>query len=216
MMPDSLSKNLDQIMRSHSLSAMKLSSLIPVSSASIKKIRTGENKNPTIDVLGAIAGYFGLTLSQMVNEYDPAGAANVHNMPTNHVDKSKSVAPVLSWEEAVKWPVTKGISHVHNVITENVLSKDAFALPIETTEYEMFEKGSIILVDPKIEYSNHDYVLVHKNDQTKPNIRRILKEDDSWFLQSLIPGITNTIKLTDEYRVLGVVVASKKWFKKLR
>lgn len=198
------------------LSASELARRLKLPAATIMKLRTGEVSNPTISTLTPIAHYFGLTISQLIGELPTSGKnikIDVTNLSDDPQEQKVTKAPILTWEDSVLWPNKLPVEHYYN-LPGHQLSNVAFALIIEVDDYECFQKDGILIIDPQVEtYNNDDYVLVHKVGEKRPTLKKVVKEDDTLFMRSLVLSLNSPIQLTSDYRILGIVSAYKKWFK---
>lgn len=212
-MADNLLKdNLHFLMSRERLTATHLGQLINLPAVTIKKIRSGENENPTIATLMPIAKYFNISISQLVGEH----LINKDSFNSKLKDFDKSIKirelPLITWETAILWP------NINNNIINNIIecsypfSMRSFCLQCELTDYGIFQKGSVIFIDPDASYSHNDYILVHKLGQDRPSVKKVLRDDDIFYLQSLIDH-NFIIQFSFEHKILGVVVLYKKQLK---
>lgn len=200
-MHNSLSYNLNILMTNKKISSSKLGEIIDIPAATIRKLRTGENNNPTLNTLSIIANYFKITISQLVGEQS---------------FNSCFLIPLLTWENAILWSKNKSPIKINiNVETEFELSDIAYALYMDSDINDVFQQGCVMIIDPKVKYFNSDYIIVHKLGQAKPSVKKFIEDEGSFYIQSLVKGINTIVPLTTEYEVLGVVIGYiyNKWFK---
>lgn len=205
-MASTLSQNLHKMMLDQRLSASELGRRIDMPAVTIKKIRTGENGNPTLGTLVPIANYFKVSVSQLVG--DTQYLTSTQSI-TNAMGQKVNLIPVIAWEETLNWPKSEQPKNYQTVAWQGV-SESAYALSIDTSEYEMFRPGGTLIIEPqsdKSKYDNHQYVLVLKDGNTRPSIKRVLEEDGSCYLQSVISNISNVVKFSDEYKIIGAILA---------
>ena len=227
-----LADNLHRLMSDARLTASELGRHLDLPAATIKKLRTGENKNPTISTLSPIAKHFGINISQLIGE-EPLINNNTHAKFDNNLsynsDMFTNVVPLINWDETLTWNETQ-----NNIINRKLIhvgqsvDKQSYALLLHTN-YSVFKKDGVVIIEPALTNNTnstnctnnthhksnlHDnYALIHKIGQSTPNIKRIISEDGNFYMQSLIPGINSTQKLTDAYTILAHIVAYKQWFK---
>lgn len=215
MVDNLLKNNLHFLMSRERLTATHLGQLINLPAVTIKKIRSGENENPTISTLMPIAKYFNISISQLVGEH----LINKDSFAfrDNNFDKNSKIRelPLITWEDSISWP------NISNRVINKLLecsypfSVHSFCLECELVDYGFFQKGGIIFIDPDATYDHNDYILVHKLGQQRPSVKKVLKDDDIFYLQSMIDQ-SFIIKFSFEHRILGVVVLYKKQFKELQ
>ena len=205
-----LANNLHRLMSDSRLSASELGRRLKIPAATIKKLRTGENVNPTISTLLPVANYFGITISQLVGDQPLSKSAL--NVPTSCEGHELTMLPLISWEQSILWNVDQKINSQAQILAEQKPSENSFALVIDATDSNVFEEGGVLLVDKNKDYKHGDYVLVHKSGQSRPSVKRILIEDGIKYMQSVLSGINLTAPLDSSYKILGSVVSYKRWF----
>jgi SOS-response transcriptional repressor LexA len=207
-MENTLANNLHMLMSEKRLSSSELSRCINIPAVTIKKIRTGENKNPTISTLFPISNYFGITISQLIGEV----ALKENNKDKRVVRNREKVQafPILKWSDAKSPFNGKGSTEKCYLVTESKVSTKAYALIIKDSETMNFTNGDLILVDPKAEPRHNDYALVTK-DNSNPVLKKIIKDESGIYLKSLLKDISSVVQLENNYKILGTVVAYKKW-----
>jgi transcriptional regulator with XRE-family HTH domain len=233
-----LANNLHKLMSDARLTSSELGRHLNLPAATIKKLRTGENKNPTIATLSPIAKHFRINISQLIGEEPLIDHNQTLLYPSNHnnhisynSDMFTHAVPLINWNETITWHLnqTDAINRQQIVVGQSV-SKQAYALLLHTN-YSLFRKDGIIIVEPIIDLESitniepasntlnlnkmnpcDTYVLIYKTGQTMPSIKKVLAEDGNLYMQSLIPELNTTLKLTDEYKILGNVIAYKHWF----
>lgn len=200
-MLNNLSDNLNILMAKVRISSDELARQIKIPATTIKRIRNNEHANPTITTLIPIANYFSVSLNQLVGIELLINTANQPLLKTQKV-------PLFSWEESIDYDDIEYTKEAQHIIVERIVSEKAFALIVEDDDLDFFPKHCIILVDPKVEPLNGDYVIVANIKHNKPSIRKYIVEIDQLYLKSQISGIGIT-KFTTEYKILGVILQYK-------
>src|SRR3990167_3867835 len=203
MMLNKLNDNLNLLMSAARISASQLARRINVPLSSIKKIRKGDNKNPTLATLLPIAEFFSVTLEELI-------AGN----PLQKINTAVPVQlPLISWQEALSWP--NATFRIQNVIlSENGYSKYAYALYLEA-DWGIFLSNSLLLIEPNNYPLHGDYVIVHKEGLTSAVLKQFLLEEEKPYLKSL--NITaHTVSMTENYRILGIVMEHRNTLKKMQ
>ena len=204
-----LSKNLNKLIQDARISTRVLEEKLNIPIATIKKIRYGDNLNPTISTLLPLANYFGVTINQLIGEDELPRSALKIESSGNIALESVSV-PILDWEDLNENSSSKSILPKKYVITEFTTSNNLFALTVDVDDYTKFERSGILIIDPNRKYTNKNYVIVFKHGQTRPTIKQIIVDDGTVYLHSLINNISSTTPLTSEFTIIGVIISYKK------
>lgn len=207
---EKLCDNLNQLMAETHISADELGRRTNLPSSTIKKIRNRNNPNPTLSTLIPLAEYFSITLSQLVGDEPLPGMRTKGSYKLNpeiirHI-------PVLSWQEALLWPATKGQTHSF-ITTEYEYNDNAYALMVEEEDWENLSKGTALLIDPEIKPEHRDFVIVSKTGQNVPSLKQVLYDEGQMYLKPVVQGYNISI-FTQEHRILGIVVEYKKNLRK--
>ena len=205
-----LANNLHRLMSDARLSASELGRRLKIPAATIKKLRTGENVNPTISTLLPVANYFGVTISQLVGDQPLSKSAL--EFSTSCKGQELTMLPLISWEQSILWNIDQKINSQTHVLAEQKPSENSFALVVEANDSNIFEEGGVLLVDKNKDYKHGDYILVHKSGQSRPSVKRVLIEDGVKYMQSILSGISVAAPLDSSYKILGSVVSYKRWF----
>ena len=198
-----LSDNLNLLMTAARISASQLARRINVPLSSIKKIRKGDNKNPTLATLLPIAEFFSVTLEDLV-------AGNPLQKINNLVPAQ---LPLISWQEALNW--SDVVSNKRSVVfSENDYSEHAYTLFLEA-DCGIFLSNSLLLIEPNIYPLHGDYVVVHKEGLSLAVLKQFLIEEEKPYLKSL-NITTHTVLMAENYRLLGVVMEYHHTLKKMQ
>jgi SOS-response transcriptional repressor LexA len=210
-MSEKLKANLNLLMTEAQLNAEELSRRIGLPASTIKKIRNNDDPNPTLSTLTPLAKYFSLTISQLVGD-EPfpesriPGSYKVNPQKLNHI-------PLVSWQEAIIWPIEDNNIVRPTITTEYEYSKDAYALIVEEDYWENLSKDTVLLVDPALQAEHRDFIIVYKNDSKIPTLKQVLFDEGHMYLKPVTQQYNIAI-LTPEHRILGVVVEYKKQLRK--
>jgi DNA-binding Xre family transcriptional regulator len=201
---NALSHNLHKLMSEQRLSSSELGRRIQIPGTTIKGIRNGDSINPTLTTLTCIAKYFEITISELVDDYIYA----------QQKKDSFSKIPIITWDESISWSSSQLSKHHELCLVERILSKEAFALHMDTDDYNnTFKKDEYIIIDPLVKPLRHDYILVSKPKQPRPSIKKLLLDEGNSYIQSISVGLNTTVLLTEKHKVIGVVLGYKRWFK---
>jgi transcriptional regulator with XRE-family HTH domain len=204
-----LSINLQRLMLEANISSVELSKRINIPTDTIKKIKAGKNINPTIETLKPIAEYFKISVSQLIGDYNYLSNKTSIKL-NNKIDNEILNIPVITWEDALNCYSVKNPTDYCTILGYK-LSKSSFALKIDNNNYGIHRNGELIFVDPEMKPIDKDYLLVHKIGAKIPDIKKLLIHEDIMYLQVIIYDTNHTIELTQDYKILGVLVGYEKF-----
>ena len=148
-------------MQEHPISESELSRQTSISQPVINRILKGVTTNPNIDTLRPIAKFFSVSVGQLIGD-EPLTAVeekNVHNGLTSKIEWTN--VPIISWIEPHNYLKNRKIEKSKFIYLNTKLSEHAYALTLEDTTMEpTFLKGTIIVVEPKLEPIDQEYVIV--------------------------------------------------------
>lgn len=194
-MQTNLSDTLNVLMAKARINSSELARATGLPATTIKRIRNNEQCNPTISTLAPIAQHFSISMSELL------GGGVV-------VSEGGKALPLLTWAEAPLIDTLVMSGAQTKVNTELSLSKNSYALPIESDELHPFSLGGVILIDRAREAKTLDYVVVVKKGMQQAVLKKLIVEGDECYLKSLVAGI-NLLPLTDDFHLLGVVAQYK-------
>jgi transcriptional regulator with XRE-family HTH domain len=196
-----LTYNLNFLIKNLKISTNTLSKETGIRQATIYKLKEGIINNPTIETLYPIAKYFKCTIDELMS---------IPFYSSKSTSETCSRLPLLSISEVEKFPDVNIIKYI-NTDFSNQNGKYC----IQNLEDDnKFEKDSILIIDTNLQYQSQDYVIVKRFFDNKFSIKRILY-DDYYFLQSIVNGLENNIFNLNDYKLLGVIVGSIKYYKKV-
>lgn len=194
-MQNNLSDTLNVLMAKARINSSELARATGLPATTIKRIRNNEQCNPTISTLAPIAAHFSISMSELLG----GGKAALQGTHT---------LPLLSWTEAPLIDTLALKAEQARVATELSLSKNSYALPIQSDELHPFSPGGIIIIDRERTAKTLDYVIVAKQGMPQAILKKLIIEGDEPYLKSLVTGI-HLQALTADFRLLGVVVQYK-------
>lgn len=201
-----LSDNINYLLHKTGINAAKLARDLDLPAATIKNLRCGDNKNPTLSTLIPIAQYFSITVSQLIGEVAIVDNQNIM------ADQLYSIVkiPIVSWENADSWRSAVTTSSFIAIAEDEKLPVH-FALSVEEDDLQIFSKDSILLINAEQKPAHKDFVIVQKCGQ-KAVLRQFFDEGDGVFIKSLVKE-SPFIPWSDEHVLLGVVYRFQKKFK---
>ncbi len=181
-----LADNLHKLMSNTRLTASELGRHLNLPAATIKKIRTGENKNPTITTLIPIAKYFNITISELIGDIVPAQQLssqnnviinshlnnNVNTLSTNTLTNGNisngnithatniNLVPLITFSEVINWNQDLLLKHKsenrQQILIDKKLHELSFAVLINSN-YNIFKKNATIVVEPLTNNNSQDH-----------------------------------------------------------
>lgn len=187
-------------------SQAQLARAVGVSQPTISDLEAGITQEPKHSTIQKIASATGKTLAFFTGSKDD-------NVTTAIVNRSARV-PLISWVQAgQKNPVSDPYHPTAPEEWEDVtvaVSSDTFALRVRgdsmvAPDGSGFPEGAVIIVDPKIDARNGDYVVVRFQNSDEATFKRLVIDGPLKLLRPLNPTYP-TINITDDARLCGVVV----------
>jgi SOS-response transcriptional repressor LexA len=206
-----LSVNLKKLITGAEISESELSRKTNIAQPIIHRILNRQNTNPKIETIRPIANFFGVTISQLIGE----SLLFYENEEFSKPELQKLTAlPLLSWEKLTSWLAApeQQIKKHPKIITDLPTSKLAYALKIVDASLEpLFLKGTILIVEPKREPKNGDFVIMKQKNQNIAVIRQFILDGELKYLKSLHAEVQNVAPklMSADNFFCGVVIQSK-------
>ena len=187
----SLHKRLRELLFEKNITPTELSNRIGISIPTIHRMVTGKTKHPNNTALNAVANFFSISVSELIND-------NELNLNIKKKNQFKDI-PVLKFDQ-LGLKKQEQISKI-NIIVNNV-SHNAFAIRMPDHSMSPFiNKGSILVFDPEIKPVDRSYCLIKINNSNSYVIRQILIDINDVFIKSVNKdlGESNIKLLSKEY-----------------
>ncbi len=192
---EALSENLNGLMASRGISALRLARESGVPLSTIKKLRNQDINNPTFATVFPLAQYFSVSLDYLLTK-----------KPLSPEEKHGGY-PVLNWEEVIHWPK---LDRPFPIIPSTTsYRRSTFALKIQDQAKSVFPQEAILLIDSEMKPQHKDYVLVSVASSKEVYLKQFLKEENQAYLKSTEVA-SHITPLTSRYRILGVVMEYRK------
>lgn len=199
----SLAENINYLLGKAGVNATELARRTGLPAATIKTLRHGDNVNPTLATLLAIAKFFSVTVSQLIGEEKLCfGAQSLLS------EKSLKYIPILSWDD-VAYCSDADVKERQCITVDDAEVNVDFALRIEQDGLDGFPCGTVLLVKSNVQPKNQDIVIIQKAKHTNIMLKQFLDEGDGRYLKSLFLGYP-VVACNEEHRVVGVVRAIKR------
>lgn len=198
-------ENLEKLMKAHKISEADLSRQTGIPQATLNKLLQGATEDPRVSTLIALAKHFNISL-------DHLAGGDSSETTASPISQFVSI-PILEWEQLKQWKSKKininPYTHRNWIVSERS-SPNTFALRSLPFMEPLFQRGSVILVEPQSEYKDGCYLVIEINE--KPTVRRLIHEEDVLHLRSLDPSLP-TIPLDPPFSIYGAIIETR--FKQL-
>jgi|GEM_PF-732050 len=197
-------KVLRQLIDEHGITVTELARRTGLVQPVVYRMASGETINPKIDTLIPLAKYFKITIDQLVGQNPDVVIAQQLKMGSEAIR-----LPILSWQEASRWPnITTKEKAQKYIYTNTVVSANSFALIIKDSAMSPnFPEHSVIIVDNQITPKNKQFAVVHVKKRKESICRQVLLDGNDIYLKPLNPDFSVIqLKKFDEYQFIGAVV----------
>ena len=209
----SLSTNMKILMSLAQINPSELARRTGIAQPIIHRLSTGQNINPKLATVKPIARYFMVSVSQLIGE-EPL--PNDQSSPrVNNDHKGWNRVPLISWKDAIGWP--EALPTYQNaydavyVSTDATVSKTAYGLLVKGCAMEpLFPEGTTIIVEPKREPHDRDFVVVRMTGEGEARLKQILIDGNEHYLKSLDQDLEVTkVSRLSNGEFLGVMAQAK-------
>lgn len=213
---ESLGERIKRLMDFRGLSKADLSKETGVPVVTIEYLVDGSTYNPRVATLLAIADYLHVSLDYLVGSVYGRSQAVVQSRSFQIEKSTERQVPLLEWEDVEHW-----CKHGYNflkdidikwVASQQVVSKEAFALTITDQAEGVFPRDSIMIVDPRAQSGPFDYVLATMCGGS-PCIKKIVYENDEIYLNSVVVNL-HSEEVFEDKKVIGKIVELYNFFAK--
>lgn len=189
---------LERFMQDAGVDDTRLSRATNVAKANISRLKKDPKANPTLATLKPLAAFFGLTVSQLLGE-----------APLTEVNEQAQVRcriPVLVWSSINSF-IEKQQCHTEDWLSmEEMLDENVFAAIVsDKTMSPIFPLGSILIIEPKADYSDGMYVLMQGVDGGEPFLRQYLVDGSARLLKSVKLGANWVEPISNEMNIIGAI-----------
>ncbi len=210
----SLSTNLKTLMSLAQINASELARRTGIAQPIIHRLSTGQNVNPKLATIKPIAHYFMVSVSQLIGEESLPNDQSFLRVSTEH--RGWNRVPLISWKDAITWPENQPVYQNANdaifISTDANVSKLAYSLVIQGRAMEpLFPEGTTIIVEPKRNPQDRDFVVVHLHGENEARLKQVLIDGHDRYLKSLNPDFEDikVSRFNDADQFLGVMAQAK-------
>ncbi|GAB4171526.1 MAG: hypothetical protein Tsb006_8270 [Rickettsiaceae bacterium] len=201
-----LAENLKLLMKSRKLSVNQLAQDLSIPVMTIRRIVSGQTEDPRVYTLKLFADYFNVSVDSLIT-------------PSRQVlqesrEKTKPYfIPVLDWQTARKIHTLDEINlnqwknwQPVTLNSDEEISDQAFALESRPSMYPRFPQGTIFIVDPKIQPTDGDTILVKIKESGELTLRHLTIDPPEWKLNPLVSDSTVLHYDKQCHEIIGVNV----------
>jgi SOS-response transcriptional repressor LexA len=200
---ENLGITIEKLIKLQHTNMHKLHKKTGVPLTTINRLINDKNVNPTISSLIPIADFFDVSLNQLMG-IDPLES---DSLVGKYIKKQKlwTEIPIISWEDAIQWPLNSLNISIEKVIsTDILLNANSYALIIIETNWEGFFPNSILIIDSVVTPEHGDYVIIWKIGQKIASLKQVLMDDDKVYLRPVNKDYQTQL-LNESYKILGVI-----------
>ncbi len=198
---------LDLLITNSGLSTKSIAKKIGIAASTLNKIHNGATTNPTIENLLKIADYFNISLDQLVGK-----------VPLNTIfENDLACIPIINLNDIsidkISSLTLQNYSHWHRIeISNSIKNHSLFAMKVTgDAMIPVFDENTVAVIDPNQKVNNKTLVLAYISHLNEFMIRK-LSIDGAHKLLKPTNSDFPIIHMTDEDKILGVVITSRKDF----
>ena len=200
-----LKSTLEFLMRETQLNTSQLARLTGLSQPIIYRIVTGENLNPKLETIKKIAGYFEISIAQLVGEDSLIEQKAMQKK--NHCQ----LVPILQRSQLKLLPNISKCKITEYVYSDKISNIEKFAYHLDNTTMEpTFLKNSLLIFEQVIDANDQDYILVLISDNI--TFKQILYDGCQPFLKPINSSFKAEKTPSDHLKILGKLVEARVYF----
>lgn len=201
---------INRLMQEAGIKEAELARQTGLPQTTVNRLLLGATSDPRAHTLKPIADYFGVTIGQLCG-FEPFPDNRPHGLTNVTHRNAWQFIPIIDWDEITSWVFKhKNITpfnHKHWIGTERVLSEQSFALKSLAFMQPRFRKGSILIVDPKIDFRDGHFIVIAL-DSVNPTVRKVMIDGATTLLQPFAQDKVS-IPLRHKHRIFGTIVESR-------
>lgn len=204
---------LKRLMVECGLDDLRLADATGVPFATIARMRSNPEANPTASSLRPIAKYFGISISQLLG--DERLSPERLTCALIEKDIAPNRVPLIHWHKITNWifDYKSGFNDILGWVSVDLpVSINSYAVRIEHSGFgHRFPQQAILIVDPKImSPQSGDIVFIKLSHDPIVLLKEIIM-DGQIYLKSVNPELKDIMALSEEpYQLCGTVVESRK------
>jgi transcriptional regulator with XRE-family HTH domain len=177
-----LDKILQTLMFKKKVKSADLARQTNIPKQTLSRIISGKCKNPHAKNLQPLANYFDVSVNQLKgDEALPSELVDIQ-LP-NSKPKAKAI-PVLSMADFLAEESTTTKETENSIYADHDFSEQAFAVKMPDASMEpIFRKDTLLIFEPKGDYSDHHYVFVRLAESKQVIFRQLITDADTRFFR---------------------------------
>ncbi|MCW5589649.1 MAG: helix-turn-helix transcriptional regulator [Legionellales bacterium] len=203
-----LAQNIAHLLVTHgNLSISDLAKTTGIPQPTLHHLLAGKTRRPRKNLVKTLANFFSITPEQLLGE---------HPIPLIIPEKIKEMykitaVPFITWEVLSNWPNNvEYFNPEREIIVNNLLSKDSFAIIVNSSLIELlriFSENTVLIFDNRKTLKDKDYAIIFSKKFSKIEFSRIYLEKNFVYAKlDLLDGNEKLIKLDMEVdRVVGIL-----------
>ena len=202
---------LSNLMREVGINEAELARKTSIPQPTLHRILSGATKSPRGASLAPLANFFSVTINQLmgVDELPTDRVAGTHNSRIY----GWTPVPIISWKQAAIWQHFQHELRKQNwkdwTSTDLSVSDAAFAVIVTSDAMApTFNEGTTLVIEPNLEATNRDYVIVALSGNENATFRQLLLDGDDQYLKS-INNEFRTMQLEQNNNIIGTLVQSR-------
>lgn len=211
-----IARNLSVLIKNSGLPLTDLAEQLNLPVMTIRRLMSGSTSNPTISTLKLFADKFNVTIDALLD-----GDIENQKDDNNKSNFKPMFVPVLDWTTAERinnirelnldsWTEWQPLS-----LGQDKISELSFALKSRPSMYPRYSSGTIFIIDPNIEASDGDTILLRIKTNSELTLRSLTIDPPDWDLHSIIADSKSFKFSKSDHEIIGVVMVTLLFNKKL-
>jgi transcriptional regulator with XRE-family HTH domain len=201
-----LSRNLTSILKIKKITVTELAKKLNIPYITIHRLIKGETPDPRVSTLKQIANYLSVPIESLFEEDHINYSSEVNS-------KNKTACiPIIKWSELLEIEKKTNTSSFYTVSlnSSEELSDKSFAITNIKSSQKKFPSNTILIIDPKINPTDGDIIIVkYLNEKNFISLRYLTIDPPKKFISALSNN-NNDVDLlsTSNHKIIGTVFKS--------
>lgn len=195
------------------MSEAKFARAVNLPKATINRLLSGRTPDPRAGTLLPIAQYFGISLEQLLG-VEPLSFLSPLKTIDNAVESILKL-PFIEIEKIIQWHhLDYHPDHFHSIVSnfQKAITPDCYITQVKTASMQpKFYKNDFIVVNPRIQPKDQDYVIYYIQSDDKIILRKMIIDDNQSILTPLDLNADKPITCKKEDIFLGLVIKSESY-----
>lgn len=204
-----ISNVLNHLIHTNGISEAALGREIGVPRATINRLVSGKTPDPRASTLEAIAGFFCITIDQLLGKSPLPGLSQ----DTLVNKKLENWIPVINWQQIRHWQdivnTMKPATHFDWILSDPNIDGGNFAVVFTGDSMSpQFYENTVLIVDTNKIPKNRDFVIALLYENQEILFRQLIIDGHYRFLKP-INAMFPTLQLKESDQIAGLVVQSR-------